>query len=788
MAASAPKQARERAEELRKLLHHHNYLYYVEARPEISDQEFDRLLKELEALEQKHPELQTPDSPTQRVGGQPLDEFATVVHRVPMLSIENTYNADDLREFDARIRKLLSRGEKVRYVVELKIDGVAMSLTYEQGVFTQGATRGDGERGDDVTQNLKTVRGVPLRLQAEPPPALFEARGEVYMSRADFAKLNAEMTARGEKPYANPRNLTAGTLKLLDSRECARRKLRLFAYALGALEGVAAQTHTEALDLLRRYGFPVNPHIQAFDDIQGVIDYCNSWTEKRHQLDYDTDGMVIKVDDFDQRRRLGATAKVPRWVSAYKFAAEQATTRLKSIELSVGKDGVLTPVANLEPVRLSQTTVSRASLHNADQLELKDVRVGDLVVVEKAGEIIPQVVRALHEAREGDLPKFQFPAACPVCGAPTVREKGKYFCTGVTCPAQLQGRLESFAKRTRMDIEGLGEEMAKQLVSSGLVKRLTDLYRLTKKQLLTLERTGDLSAQNLLDGIEASKTRGLTRLLAGLSIYMVGDSMAELLTKAFPSIDALLAASREDLARVKGFGPTRAESIFEFFHSAEGERLVKEFRELGLKLTEDAPAAAGPGATPLAGKTLVATGSFKNYGRADIEELIKRLGGKAAGSVSKNTSYVVAGENAGSKLDKAKELGVPVLTEEEFEKLIKAPVSAAAAPASPPVAAAPAPTRSRPAKAAPAQLSLFPEPTGPLAGKSVVVTGTLARYHRAEIEALIRRHGGKILGAVTRSTAYVVAGDRAGAKLEEAKALGVPVLTEAEFERLLGEK
>ncbi len=669
---SLPADPAARAAELRRLLHHHNRLYYVEAAPEISDLEYDRLMKELEALEAARPDLVTADSPTRRVGGQPLEEFVTVTHRLPMLSIDNTYNEADLREFDARVRKLLNPGEAVRYIVEPKIDGVAISLTFHDGVFALGATRGDGEHGDDVTENLKTVRGLPLVLNAEAaPPPVFEARGEVYMARGDFVKLNQDLVAKGQKTYANPRNLTAGSLHLLDPKQCAARRLRLFTYALGFHEGITVRTHTEALALLRRLGFPVNTHVFAFDTIDAVIAHCHTWDQQRHGLDYDTDGLVIKVDDYAQQRRLGATAKVPRSVVAYKYPEEQAITRLRDVELSVGKDGVLTPVALLEPVRLAQTTVSRASLHNAEQVEQKDIRIGDMVVVVKKGEIIPYVVRSVPEVRTGAERVLTWPATCPVCKAPTRREEGKVYCTGAsTCPAQLQGRLESFAKRERMDIEGLGEKMAAQLVKSGLVKSVTDLYRLTREQLLGLERMGKLSAQNLLDGIAASKDRGLARLLAALSIYMVGDQMADLLARQYPSLDALLAASQQDLATVKGFGPERAQSVYQFFHSPDGEKLVADLRSLGLKLTQDAPAPAAPGALVLAGKTIVVTGTLSRYKRQDIEALIKSLGGKPGESVSKKTDLVVAGADAGSKLAKAQSLGVRVVSEDEFDQLI----------------------------------------------------------------------------------------------------------------------
>jgi DNA ligase (NAD+) len=678
-------------EELRKQLNYHNYKYYVEAAPEISDKEFDRLLQELKKLEAAHPDLVTPDSPTQRVGGQPIPGLVSVRHRVPMLSIDNSFNPGDLREFDKRVRKGLKPREKVTYVVELKFDGVSISLTYVNGVFTVGATRGDGEIGDDVTHNLKTIRELPLRLHTESPPKLLEVRGEVYIARADLVRLNQERQAAGEKPYENTRNLTAGSVRMLDPREVAPRRLRLFSYSLGDVQGITVNTHLEALDLLKRYGFPVNPHMAHFDTIEEVIAYCQSWEEKRAELPFDTDGMVIKVNDFDQRRRLGTTTKVPRWVQAYKFESEEAVTKLKEIEIHVGRYGEQTPVAVFDPpVRLGGTTVVHASLHNASMLERMDIRVGDSVVVHKAGDIIPQVKRSLPEARTGKEQVFKF-GPCPVCGAPTAREESansfEYLCTGgVACPAQVRKRLGSFAKRKRMDIVGLGETLAEQLVDAGLVKTLTDLYRLKEEQLLKLEGMGKKKAQNLLQGIEASKSRGLCCLLAGLSIYGVGDAMAELLTKELPTIDALMAAPVDKLASVKGIGPTRAKSLHEFFRSPAGIKLVTEFRELGVKLTEDvaaptaapAGAAAAPGAapavvgTPLAGKTIVVTGALEGYTRVEIEKLIKSLGGTPSSTVNAKTAFVVAGEGSStrSKLVKAQSLGVRVLNQQEFEKMI----------------------------------------------------------------------------------------------------------------------
>lgn len=660
-----------RAEELAQLIEHHNYLYYVAAKPEISDKEFDQLLAELNKIEEEHPELATPDSPTQRIGGQPIEGFVTVEHRAPMLSIDNTYSSDELREFDRRAHKQL-RDEEVVYVVELKIDGVAMSLTYKDGQLALGATRGDGYRGDDVTHNLRTIRELPLRLRSKKPPSLLEVRGEVYMQRADLVKLNRQRQEAGLEPYANTRNTTAGSLKLLDPKLAAQRRLRFYAYGLGAVQGVEVGSQLKMLDMLRECGFPVNEHIRDFESIEQVIEYGNTWAERRAELPYDTDGLVIKINDFEQRGRLGYTSKAPRWAVAYKFAAEQALTRLRAIEVFVGKTGALTPVAMLDPVQLAGTTVKRASLHNADEIARKDIRIGDMVVVEKAGEIIPYIVRAEHSARTGAEKAFHFPAKCPVCGAPVKRDqKGAFYrCTGAECVARLKRQLRYYAQRNAMDIEGMGTEIVEQLVDSGLVRSIPDIYRLRLEQLVELERMGKKSAQNLLDGIEVSKDRGLARVLTGLAIPHVGDHVAELLAEEFGNIDDLAQASAERLSQISGIGDVLAESVHAFFHSPGGKRIVNEFRSLGVKLTEPrkrTPQQAGA----ITGKTFVVTGTLERYSRMEIEDLIKRLGGKVTGSVSKKTDYVVAGENPGSKLDKARQVGVTVLSEAEFEKLSK---------------------------------------------------------------------------------------------------------------------
>jgi DNA ligase (NAD+) len=662
-----------RAAELRQQLDHHNHLYYVEAAPVISDREFDKLLSELIDLEAKHPELATPDSPTQRVGGKPIEGFSKVTHRVPMMSIDNSYDAADLRKFDADVRKGAGSGE-VAYTVELKIDGVSISLVYENGVLKTAVTRGDGEVGDDVTNNVRTIGSVPLRLNTKTPPKMVEVRGEIYMTRGELVRINAERAKAGEAAYANTRNLTAGTIRQLDPKEVASRRFGLFAYTVGGADGVTFDTQQDLLKTLKDWGFPVNPHYTLCKTIDEVIAYCNEWDEKRHDLPYETDGMVVKLNSLVQRQRLGATSKVPRWAKAYKFEAEQGITKLQGVEFSIGKFGELTPVALLDPVQLAGTTVKRASMHNASWVEKMDVRVGDTVVVEKKGEIIPQVVQVVADARTGKEKAIKWPTACPVCGGPVVKVESAtsygYNCdnTGV-CPAQLAKRIEGYARRDRMDIDGLGEEVAVQLVDSELVKSVTDLYRLTEKQLLALEGFKQKKAQNLLNGIEASKGRGLARLLSALTIYMIGESMAEALAEEFPSLDAILAASQDELAKVKGFGPKRAGFVYDYFHSPAGEKLVADLRAVGVKLTHDKRAAPA-GGLPLAGKTVVVTGTLTKYDRTQIESLIKEMGGKASGSVSKKTDYVLAGESAGSKLTKAKELGVPVLTEAEFDAMI----------------------------------------------------------------------------------------------------------------------
>jgi len=658
----------EQAEKLRKDIEHHNYLYYTKAAPEITDVTFDKLLRELQELEGKYPELQTPDSPTQRVGGAPLEGFAQVEHVVPMLSIDNTYNEEELREFDKRVRKGLD-GEQPEYVVELKVDGVAVAVLYEQGTLVRGATRGDGVTGDDITTNLRTIHALPLKLKDAPPDRL-EVRGEVFMHKSELARINKEREAEGETLYANPRNTTAGTLKQLDPKAVAKRRLTLFVFDIAPLPGVARTPHIQTLKNLAKWGLPVNQHHKHCNTIDDVLKVVEEWRTRRHELDYETDGMVIKVNDPAQRDRLGSTAKSPRWVIAYKFPAEVKQTKLLGISIQVGKSGTLTPVAELEPVTLAGTVVKRASLYNFEDLERKDLRVGDTVEVQKAGEIIPQVLGYVKDKRVKGARRFKVPEACPEClGAVHKDPDGAYIrCLNLSCPAQVKERLVYYASRGAMDIENLGPAIVEQLVEKGLVRDMADLYDLTVDQLAELERMAEKSARNLVDGIEASKKRPLHRLLTGLGIRHVGGRTAQVVADHFGSMDAIAKASVEELQEVNEVGEVVAQSIHDFFATAENRALIKRLSAHGL-IMEQEKRAASNGPRPLEGKTIVVTGTLQNYSRESIQERIHELGGKASGSVSKKTDYLLAGESAGSKLDKARELGVKVIDEKEFEKL-----------------------------------------------------------------------------------------------------------------------
>lgn len=654
---------------LRERIRHYDVKYYVEAAPEISDLEYDKLMARLKALEAAHPELITPDSPTQRVGEEPVEGLTPVEHRTPMLSIENTYSIEDLRKYGERTAKLLP-GEPIEWVVELKIDGVAVALLYENGLLVRGATRGNGRVGDDITHNIRTVGGVPLRLHGRDVPPLLEVRGEVYMTNSDLVVLNELQKKKGEPPFANTRNVTAGSIRLLDPRLCAERRLRFFCHGVGYCEGLRATTHTEFLDAMRSFGLPATPMVACFETFSAAVEHCEQLIERLHELDFEIDGLVLKVNRYDQRERLGATSKAPRWTIAYKFEKYEATTRLNAIRVQVGKTGAITPVAELEPVEVAGTTVSRASLHNADEIERKDVREGDIVVVEKAGKIIPHIVRVEKHERKGPLKKFVFPTRCPECEAKLAKDEGGVYirCPNPECPAQVKERIRYYASRNAMDIEGLGDKLVDQLVDQGLVRSYGDLYRLRLEQVMGLERMGRKSSESLLDGIEASKDRGLARLLNALAIRHVGARVAAVLAEQFRSMEALQAAGVEELSQVNEIGPVIARSVYDWLHSDFGTEIVADLRRIGVSVRQGAARAA---ARTLEGKTLVVTGTLQRYTRDEIEEVIARHGGRAASSVSKKTDFVVAGAEAGSKLAKARELGVPVLSEEEFEEMLR---------------------------------------------------------------------------------------------------------------------
>jgi DNA ligase (NAD+) len=657
-------------ERLRDEIRYHDRKYYVEARPEISDLQYDRLVDRLKKLESEHPELVTPDSPTQRVGDQPVESLMQVEHRVPMLSIDNTYSLDELREFGRRTSRLLG-DEPIEWVVELKIDGVAVAVIYEDGALVRALTRGNGVVGDDITHNIRTIADVPLRLSGQQIPPVLEVRGEVYMTNSDLVKLNERQQAKDEAPFANTRNVTAGSVRMLDPRICAERGLRVFCHGVGYCEGVKASKHLDFLEEIAEYGLPPTPMVKCFPTFGAAVDHCEQLVERLHELDFEVDGLVLKVNSFAQRERLGATSKSPRWVVAYKWEKYEATTRLNAINVQVGKTGTITPVAELEPVQLAGTTVSRASLHNADEIQRKDIRVGDVVVVEKAGKVIPHVVRVEKHERRADLPKYRFPRKCPQCHTPLVKDEGGVYirCPNVQCPAQVKERIRYFASRNCMDVEGLGDKLVDQLVERGLVRTYGDLYRLTLDQLTDLERMGRKSSENLLAGLQASKDRGLARLLNALSIRHVGGRVASVLAENFPDMDKLAKADVEKLAAIHEIGDIIARSVRDFLHSDYGKQVIADLQRVGVNM-QSARKPAGRAATPLAGKTLVVTGTLSKYTRDEVEALIAEMGGRAASSVSKNTDYVLAGEKAGSKLEKAKKLGVPVIDEGKFEKLI----------------------------------------------------------------------------------------------------------------------
>jgi DNA ligase (NAD+) len=659
--------AKKRIEELKEVIARNNYLYYVKDEPKLSDQEFDQLMRELIDLEEAHPDLQTPDSPTQRVGGAPLPYFEKVVHLIPMLSLGNAFGADDLREFDRKVRQGITSTKPVRYVCELKIDGLAVSLRYEEGVFVQGATRGDGTTGEDITQNLRTIRSVPLRLTK---PLTIEVRGEAYMPKKEFERLNRIREEKGESLFANPRNAAAGSLRQLDPKIAAERSLAVFIYGIGMIDEGEVTSHSNGLDMLEELGFCVNQERRVFDTIDEVIAFVEGWTDKRKQLPYEIDGMVIKVDGYQQQEELGFTAKSPRWATAYKFPAEEAVTLLEGIEVSVGRTGVVTPTALLTPVSLAGTTVKRASLHNEDIIREKGLRIGDHVIVKKAGEIIPEVVGVLTERRTGEETEFSMPTECPECHSELVKLEDEVAlrCINPGCPAQIREGLIHFVSRNAMNIDGLGEKVITQLFNHHLIHDVADLYDLARDELLKLERMGEKSVDNLLSSIETSKENSLERLLFGLGIRLVGEKAAKTLAKTFGHLDDLMNATEEYLLAIDEIGPKMADSIVTYFHSEQVKQTIERLRQAGLNLAYNGPRGDDKAAadSPFFGKTVVLTGTLEKMGRKDAQGKIEELGGKASSSVSAKTDFVIAGASAGSKLKKAEELGVKIISEEEF--------------------------------------------------------------------------------------------------------------------------
>lgn len=666
-----PEDIRSRAARLRQTIEHHNYQYYVLDSPEIDDQQYDALIRELAALEAEYPGLRTPDSPTMRVGGKPLELFETVRHQVPLLSLDNAYSDEELMEFDGRVKRALGSDAELEYVAELKIDGLTVALTYERGLLIRGATRGNGEEGEDVSANVKTIKSIPLRLPSSlSGVTLLGVRGEVYIKKADFLALNEQREVREEPLFANPRNAAAGSLRQLDPKITAARPLDAFFYDILFLEGREVASQWDGFELMRAARLKTNPHSKRCQGIGQVIEYCKYWTEHRGELPYEIDGIVVKVNDLELQGRLGFTAKAPRSKIAFKFPAEQVETKVLDIQVNVGRTGAVTPVAILEPVRVAGSTVSRATLHNEDNVKEKDIRVGDRVIIQKAGDVIPEVVRSLPEKRNGSERIFTMPEVCPECGSEIYREPGEAVarCIGATCPAQLRRGIIHFVSREAMDIEGLGEAIVIQLIDAGLIKDVADIYQLRYQDLLGQERFGAKSATNLLRAIEESKKKDLSRLLFGLGIRHVGAGAARELASRYGSLDRLMEAGYDELTAIATIGPKIAASVIKYFAEPHNREVIAKLKRLGVD-----PGESGAGDTPqtLAGKTFVVTGTLESFSRAEVEETIRRHGGKSASSVSKRTDYVLAGADPGTKLEKARSLGVTVIDEAQFKALLE---------------------------------------------------------------------------------------------------------------------
>lgn len=657
------KEAKKRIKKLRDEINYHNYKYYVENNPVISDYEFDLLLKELESLEDKFPDLVTPDSPTQRVGGEPLEGFTTVEHKKAMLSLDNTYTYDELREFDERVKKNVGDAQ---YVIEPKIDGTGVALLYENSILVRGATRGDGVGGDDITSNLKTIPSIPLRLR-EKTLKNVEVRGEVYFPLKGFRKYNRKQAEKGEAVFANPRNAAAGSLRQLDPKIVASRPLDIFIYTISFSEKDFL-THEKAIKVLQKVGFRVNPLVKKVENMEEVIQYCEELEKKRETLDYEIDGAVIKVNSLAKQKELGETTKHPRWAIAYKFAAKQATTKLKDIVIQVGRTGTLTPVAILEPVPVGGVTVSRATLHNFDELKRKDVRIGDVVLVERSGDVIPQVVKSIKEKRAGNEKARRIPKKCPICRSKIIHIEGEVAvrCPNRMCPARLKWRIKYYASRDAMDIDHLGESTIDKLIENDFINNIADLYSLKKEDILTLEGFKEKSAQNLLDSIEKSKNQSLSRLIYGLGIRHVGKYAAQLLASQYNSIDKLAKVDIEQLKEIHGLGDKTAEAVGTFFATGENIELINKLKDIGIKTQEVIKTEN----MPQKGKKFVFTGGLQSLSRPDASDVVKQKGGIVSSSVSRDTDYVVVGEKPGSKFKKAKKLGLTILNEEEFKKLV----------------------------------------------------------------------------------------------------------------------
>ena len=673
MSRSVPEDISRRVAELRKEINHHNYLYYVEDAPEIPDAEYDRLLRELQQLEQQYPQLITPDSPTQRVGAEPVKAFGQVKHAIPMLSLDNAFSDEEVREFDRRVRERLGRQEPIEYVAEPKLDGLAISIRYVEGVLVQAATRGDGVTGEDVTHNVRTIAAVPLRLMAEGYPAVLEVRGEVYMPKAGFEKLNRKARERGEKEFANPRNAAAGSLRQLDPRITAERPLAFFCYGLGEVEGGAiAEDHYRTLLKLKQWGIPVSPETKCCHGVEALLDYYREVEQRRNALPYEIDGVVYKVNRFDQRDILGFVARAPRWAIAHKFPAQEEMTRLLDIEVQVGRTGALTPVARLEPVHVGGVMVSNATLHNEDEIKRKDIRIGDTVIVRRAGDVIPEIVGVVLSKRPRDARLFEMPSRCPVCGSEVIRAEGEAVarCSGgLFCAAQRKQAIKHFASRKAMDIDGLGDKLIEQLVDEGLIEDVADLYHLTHTQLASLERMGDKSATNLLTAIEKSKATTLPRFLFAIGIREVGEATALNLARHFGTLEAIEQADLETLQSVPDVGPIVAAHIHAFFRQSHNIEVIDKLIAAGVHWPK--VERVEEKAQPLAGKTFVLTGTLESMSRSEAKEKLQALGAKVSGSVSRKTDYVVAGADAGSKLTKAQALGVKILDEAALFRLIR---------------------------------------------------------------------------------------------------------------------